>query len=66
MERPQLESTLMIWLVRAFAPLRFDEEGQTLVEYALILLLVSTAAVGLLSALGVFASSAFSSINADF
>jgi len=56
----------MIWLVRAFAPLRFDEEGQTLVEYALILLLVSTAAVGLLSALGVFASSAFSSINADF
>ena len=52
MERPQMESTLMIWLVRAFAPLRFDEEGQTLVEYALILLLVSTAAVGLLSALG--------------
>ncbi|HEX5173610.1 MAG TPA: hypothetical protein VFV91_05635 [Gaiellaceae bacterium] len=54
------------WLVRAFAPLRYDEEGQTLVEYALILLLVSTAAVALLSALGVFASSAFSSINGDF
>ena len=54
------------WLVRAFAPLRYDEEGQTLVEYALILLMVSTAAVALLSSLGVFASSAFSSINADF
>jgi Flp pilus assembly pilin Flp len=53
-------------LVRTFAPLRSDEEGQTLVEYALILLLVSTAAVALLSSLGVFASSAFSSINADF
>jgi Flp pilus assembly pilin Flp len=62
-----MESTSMTrWLVHAFAPLRFDEEGQTLVEYALILLLVSTAAVALLSSLGVFASSAFSSINGDF
>lgn len=54
------------WLVRVFSPLLSDEEGQTLVEYALILLMVSTAAVALLSSLGVFASSAFSSINADF
>jgi Flp pilus assembly pilin Flp len=62
-----MESTPMISrLVRAFAPLCFDEEGQTLVEYALILLMVSTAAVTLLTTLGAFPSSVFSSINADF
>ena len=54
------------WLVRASAPLRFDEEGQTLVEYALILVLVSTAAFTLLSAIGDFPSHVFSNINADF
>jgi Flp pilus assembly pilin Flp len=53
-------------LVRVFAPLRFDEEGQTLVEYALILILVSVAAVSLLSAIGQFPSSVFSHVNADF
>jgi Flp pilus assembly pilin Flp len=54
------------WLVRASAPLRFEEEGQTLVEYALILVLVSTAAFTLLSAIGDFPSHVFSNINADF
>jgi Flp pilus assembly pilin Flp len=53
-------------LMRTFAPLRFDEEGQTLVEYALILILVSVAAVTLLTAIGAFPSSVFSSVNADF
>jgi Flp pilus assembly pilin Flp len=53
-------------LIRVFTPLRFGEEGQTLVEYALILILVSVAAVTLLSAIGAFPSSVFSSINADF
>ena len=53
-------------LMRAFSSLRFREEGQTLVEYALILVLVSTAAFTLLSAIGGFPSSVFSSINADF
>ena len=52
--------------VRAFSSLRFRQEGQTLVEYALILVLVSTAAFTLLSAIGGFPSSVFSSINADF
>ena len=52
--------------LRAFALLRSDEEGQTLVEYALILVLVSTAAFTLLSAIGGFPSHVFSSINADF
>jgi Flp pilus assembly pilin Flp len=53
-------------LVRPFSLLRFEEEGQTLVEYALILILVSVAAFTLLVALGQFPSSVFSSVNADF
>jgi Flp pilus assembly pilin Flp len=53
-------------LMRAFTLLRFDEEGQTLVEYALILALVSTAGLTIVSAIGEFPSSVFSSINADF
>jgi Flp pilus assembly pilin Flp len=50
----------------AFLNLRHREEGQTLVEYALILVLVSTAAVTLLSIIGGFPAHAFSLINADF
>jgi Flp pilus assembly pilin Flp len=53
-------------LRRAYSLLLFDEDGQTLVEYALILVLVSIAAVTLLSAIGAFPSSVFSSLNADF
>jgi len=53
-------------LVSTFGALRFDEEGQTLVEYALILILVSVAAITLLAAVGAFPSSIFSSINDDF
>ena len=53
-------------LVRASSALRLREEGQTLVEYALILILVSVAAITLLSAIGGFPASAFSLVNADF
>lgn len=53
-------------LARGLFLLRFDEEGQTLVEYALILVLVSTAAVTILSAIGAFPSSVFIELNADF
>lgn len=53
-------------LVRALSSLRFHEEGQAMVEYALIVALVSTAAFALITALGVYPSSVFSSINADF
>ena len=53
-------------LVRALTSLRLREEGQTLVEYALILVLVSTAAFTIISAIGGFPSSVFSHINADF
>jgi Flp pilus assembly pilin Flp len=53
-------------LIRAFWHLRYREEGQTLVEYALILVLVSTAAFTLLSAIGGFPASVFSEVNAGF
>jgi len=53
-------------LMRAYLRLRHNEEGQTLVEYALILVLVSTAAFTLLSAVGGFPTSVFNEVNADF
>ena len=49
----------------AFMELRDGESGQAMVEYALILALVSVAAVGILSTLGGSVSSIFSEINAD-
>ena len=49
----------------ALTALRNREEGQAMVEYALILALVSVAAVGILSVLGTSVSSIFSEINAD-
>lgn len=49
----------------AFKGLRDEEAGQAMVEYALILALVSVAAVGILSTLGTSVSSIFSEINAD-
>jgi pilus assembly protein Flp/PilA len=42
-----------------------EAEGQAMIEYALILALVSVAAVTILSTLGVSVSSIFSKINAD-
>jgi Flp pilus assembly pilin Flp len=53
-------------LMRAFFRLRQDEAGQALIEYALILVLVSTAAFTLLSAIGGFPASVFSEVNAGF
>jgi pilus assembly protein Flp/PilA len=49
----------------ALTALRNQEEGQAMVEYALILALVSVAAVAVLSLLGHSVSSIFSEINAD-
>jgi Flp pilus assembly pilin Flp len=49
----------------AFYSLRSREEGQAMVEYALILLLVSLAAVALLSALGGYPASIFNKVNDD-
>ncbi|MGZ4315022.1 MAG: Flp family type IVb pilin [Gaiellaceae bacterium] len=49
----------------ALTALRNQEEGQAMVEYALILALVSVAAVAILTTLGGSVSSIFSEINAD-
>jgi Flp pilus assembly pilin Flp len=53
-------------LTRAFHAWVYREEGQTVVEYALILLLITTVAAAVLGAIGAFPSSVFSSINAGF
>jgi len=45
--------------------LRDREEGQAMVEYALILALVAVAAVTILTTLGGTVSKIFSSINSD-
>ena len=42
-----------------------EAEGQAMIEYALILALVSVAAVTILSTLGVSVSSIFDQINTD-
>lgn len=62
MERAKL---IPIRLYLALKDLRDGEAGQAMVEYALILALVSVAAVGILSTLGTSVSSIFSEINAD-
>jgi pilus assembly protein Flp/PilA len=49
----------------ALTALRNEEEGQAMVEYALILALVSVAAVAILSTLGHSVSSIFNEINND-
>ncbi len=49
----------------ALKALRDGESGQAMVEYALILALVSVAAVGILSLLGTSVSSIFNEINQD-
>jgi len=62
MERAKL---IPMRLYNRLAALRSDEEGQAMVEYALILALVSVAAVAILSTLGHSVSSIFSEINQD-
>ena len=62
MERAKLIPTR---LYLALTDLRNGESGQAMVEYALILALVSVAAVGILSLLGTSVSSIFNEINQD-
>ena len=62
MERAKL---IPVRMYLALTSLRDREEGQAMVEYALILALVSVAAVGILSVLGKSVSSIFSEINQD-
>jgi Flp pilus assembly pilin Flp len=49
-----------------FSDLLSQEEGQALVEYALILLFVSVVVIGLLKVLGADVSGVFSKVVADF
>ena len=52
-------------LTRAFLALRSREEGQTIVEYALILSLVSVTAITLLTVIGGFPSAFLTQVTAD-
>jgi Flp pilus assembly pilin Flp len=52
-------------LLRTVSVLRFREDGQTIVEYALVLALVSITAVAVLTALSVYPSSVLSQVTAD-
>ena len=61
----EMAKSISMRLYLALTSLRDSEEGQAMVEYALILALVSVAAVGILSVLGTSVSSIFSEINAD-
>jgi pilus assembly protein Flp/PilA len=49
----------------AVLALRDREEGQALVEYALLLALIAVVSIGVLTALGQSVSSIFSSINSS-
>ena len=62
MERAKL---IPIRLYLALKDLRDGESGQAMVEYALILALVSVAAITILGVLGGSVSSIFSKINAE-
>jgi Flp pilus assembly pilin Flp len=53
-------------LSSALSSLIWREEGQALVEYMLLLALISVAVIGVLTVLGQDASSLFSRINAEF
>jgi Flp pilus assembly pilin Flp len=58
---------LLLQVDKAILAMRYRdrEEGQALVEYALILFLVSVVAVGTLKALGESVNGTLSKINAD-
>ena len=47
----------------AITALRDREEGQALVEYALLLSLIAVASIGILQALGLQVANIFSSVN---
>lgn len=52
-------------LVRALSALGSNEEGQTLLEYALVISLVSVASIALLNVIGVYAPGVFTQVTAD-
>lgn len=56
-------NNLIAYLTVAFSDIKEREEGQGLVEYALILVLVSIAAIGTLTILGTSVSGVFTTIT---
>jgi pilus assembly protein Flp/PilA len=52
--------------LRFFGSVSRREEGQALVEYALVLFLVAVVVIGILGTLGTAVSSMFSVVNAEF
>jgi pilus assembly protein Flp/PilA len=50
-------------LALAVSALRHDEEGQALVEYALLLSLIAVVSIAVLTALGTNVSTIFSGVN---
>lgn len=52
-------------LMRTFLALRSREEGQTIVEYALILSLVSVTAIAVLNVIGTFPGAFLTQVTAD-
>ena len=59
----ELLRTYQIRLALAVSTLRDREEGQALVEYALLLSLIAVVSIGILTALGQSVSGIFSSVN---
>ena len=55
--------TVFYKLAESLRRVRQREEGQTLVEYALILALIAIVVIAIVSALGHTASSVFSNVN---
>lgn len=56
-------NNFMAFLTVAFMDLTEREEGQGLVEYALILVLISIVSIGLMAALGVKIGGVFSTVT---
>ena len=55
-----MRAYLSVWALR---DLRDRQEGQALVEYALLLSLIAVVSIGILTALGQSVSKIFSSVN---
>ncbi len=56
---------MLDFLNRALVALKSRDEGQAMVEYALILALVSVVAIGILATVGTDVSSVFSKIESQ-
>jgi pilus assembly protein Flp/PilA len=53
-------------VLRSLGSVSRREQGQALVEYALVLFLVAVVVIGILGTLGTAVSSMFSVVNAEF